>query len=438
MILHANEMMIDATPSPMSAHASRGSAHRERGGAIQSLFFVLVLGAGGAAYWYYGQNKEAPALDEARIVKVEIRDVIDGVKATGRIEPEARVEVMSRASGILKERFVEEGDTVTKNQVLAELDREQLKAQDDENEANMKAAQARLAAAKARVEEAKVRLVDPEMEFAKREVDRIQKLYDGGDESEAILDDAKLKLRNVEYRIQQVKANLPVLEAGILQSDADLASAKAAYDRTQTALKEATIRSPIDGVVLLREKEVGDGVSSILTAGGNATKILTLGDLSKLYVQAKVDEADLGRIAGKTRALITSDAFKEKKFEGEVVRIAPAGTVDNNGISSFQVKILIKVGNDDPDKQQLRVDMTANVVIVVDERDHALSLVQKALQRTPDGKWRVTRVKSTSPPVTESIDVQIGVSDGVYTEVVSGVAEGDRILLPMDRPMQMG
>jgi HlyD family secretion protein len=405
---------------------------REFGGAVTNLMFVMVLGGAGATYWYYGQNKKVEPLDEARIVKVEKKDLVKAVLATGRIEPEARVDVMSRASGIIKELLVEEGDVVTKGQVLAVLDREQLEAQHAENVANLKAANARLAAAKARLEETKVRLQDPELEFAEREAKRIEDLFKDGSEAENVLDDARLRLRNVRYRLDQVRANIPVLDAGVLQSEADLASAEAQSSRSLTAINESTIKSPIDGIVLTRDKEIGDGVSSILTAGGNATRLMTLGDLSKTYVEARVDEVDVGRIYVGMRAIIGSDAWRERKFEGKVIRVAPAGTVDNNGIVSFQVKISVE----DP-KKELRVDMTANTKLVLEEKKGGLALPQRALSRGLKGKSKVTKVISVDPPVTEVIEIETGVSDGLETEIVSGLVEGDRVMLPQDRPSGM-
>jgi HlyD family secretion protein len=418
--------------SEAMTRVSRARTARERGGAATNLLAVMMLAGGGAAWWYMDTHREIAPLDEARIVTVQRQDLLKAVLATGRIEPEARVDVMSRASGIVKTIYVDDGDEVAKDQVLAELDREQLLAQHDENLANLEAAMARLAAAKARLDESRVRLEDPEVEFAARQVKRIEDLFVQGDESATNLDDARLKLRSAQHRIDQTRANIPVLEAGVLQAEADLKSAQASADRTATSLREATIKSPIDGIVLIRDKEVGDGVSSILTAGGNATKLMTLGDLSKIYVIARVDEVDVGRIHMGMRAVITSDAYRERVFEGEVVRIAPAGTVDGNGIVSFEVKISVK----DPQKM-LRVDMTANTKLVLEERKDGLALPQKALARAPKG-WKVERVVSVMPPLTEEVEVKIGVSDGLITEIAEGLAEGDRVLLPGDRPMRMG
>lgn len=408
-------------------------SNRERGGAGAVLLLMLLLGAAGGGWWWYGQSQKVAPIDADRVVRVQRRDLLRAVIATGRFQPLAKVSVMSRASGILKERFVEEGDRVTKGQILAELDREQLVAQHDENIAAQSSAKARLAAAKARLEEAKVRLVDPELEFAKLQHQRILDLHRTDDASETEVDDARLRVANVEYRLKQAAANIPVLEAGVVQAEADILQADAAVERSATSLREATIRSPIDGVVLLREKDVGDGISSILTAGGNATPVFTLCDVSSMYVEAKVDEVDVGKIHEGMRAVVSVDAYRDRPFEGKVERIAPGGTVDNNGLVTFEVRIAV----DDPEKL-LRVDMTATTRLVLEDRPAALSLPHKALSRDAKGNWFVAKVLSEQPPATERIGIQIGVSDGLVTEIVEGLAEGDPVLLPSDRPQQMG
>jgi len=397
---------------------------REWGGIAGSVLLLAALAAAGAAWWWFAGGDEVTVIDQDRVVTVQRKDLLKAVIATGRVEPNARVAVMSRASGILKELFVDEGDAVAKGQIIAELDREQLVALHNENLGNLAAAEARLKAAKARLEEAKVRLRDPELSFARSQAERSQRLFEDGTLSQTELDDPMFRLATVEYRIRQVEANIPVLEAGVAQAEADLDSAKAALERTETALREATIYSPIDGVVLLRDKEVGDGISSILTAGGNATPIMTLGDLSSMFVEARVDEVDVGRIYAGMRAVITVDAFRDRQFEGVVERIAPAGTVDNNGIVTFLVKIAVI----DPERR-LRVDMTANTRLVEEERPAALTLPHRTIGR--DGRaWFVDKVISDEPPEVERVNVTIGVSDGLMTELVEGVAEGDRILMP--------
>ena len=407
---------------------------RERGGAASAFLLFLVVVIAGAGWWLWREKGEKPlSIDADQVVAVQRKDLLKAVLATGRVEPLARVNVMSRASGILKEIFVDDGDRVTTGQVLAELDREQLVAQHNENLGSQAAAQARLKASRARLEEARVKLDDPELSFARSQAKRLQDLFDDGTASQTELDEASLRLANVDYRIRQVRANILVLEAGEAMSLADLQSADAAVERSGTALREATIRSPIDGVVLLREKDVGDGISSILTAGGNATPLMTLGDDSSMFVEARVDEVDVGKIFDDMRAVIGADAFRERRFEGVVIRIAPAGTVDNNGIVTFLVKISVE----DPE-HLLRVDMTANTRLVLEDRPGTLALPHRALSRLPDGNWVAQKIIGQEPPELERVEVRIGVSDGLMTEVLEGLSEGDRVVLPAERPRGMG
>ncbi len=402
--------------------------NRERGGAVGTFLLLLLIGGSGAAWWWYGLDRAPPPIDADRVVSVERRDVLKAVLATGRVEPLARVSVMSRASGILKDLLVDEGDVVENGQIIAELDREQLVAQHNENVGNQAAAEARLAAAAARLGEARVKLDDPELDFARTQLQRLQDLFDDGSASLNELDDAKLRVAMVEYRIRQVEASIPVLQAEVKRAEADIIASNASVERSGTALREATIRSPIDGIVLVREKEVGDGISSILTAGGNATPMMTIGDVSAMFVEARVDEVDVGRIHDGMRAVIEVDAYRGHRFEGRVVRIAPAGTVDNNGIVTFLVKIAV-----DDSERRLRVDMTANTRLVLEERPDTLTLPHKALTHQRDGSWVAQRVVAQKPPQVADVPVEIGVTDGLVTEILTGLAEGDEVLLPSER-----
>ena len=419
--------MIDSTTQETAqVRDDAARSARQRGGVFATLLIVLVIaGAGGWAWWHYNAQPEAAAIDTDRVVKVERKELMDAVTASGRVEPLARVAVMSRASGILEKILVEEGDLVARDQVLAELDREQLLADLAQDQADRASAEARVSAARARLDEAEVKLGDPELEFVQREAERLEGLFATGDVSETELDDARRALATVRFRLEQVRANLPVLRASIQEAEANQASARASLDRSETAVREATIRSPIDGVVLLRAKEVGDGVSSLLTAGGNATQILTLGDLSEMFIEARVDEVDLGRIYVGMPVRVTVDAHRGNVLEGRIDRIAPAGSVDNNGIVTFEVRITV----DDPDGL-LKPDMTADAKLVIALREDALVLPQRALSKTPAG-WKVQKLtQGPAGPGVVDVPVQIGLSDGLVTEIVSGLDEGDQVLLP--------
>ncbi len=398
-----------------------------RGSALPSLpLSIAILVLGTAGWWWSDRGDDAVAVDPDLVVTVERKDLIDGVTASGRVDPLARVAVMSRASGILKEIHVEEGDVVKFEQALAELDREQLMAQLAQDEAGFVSAEARLAAGKARLAEARVRLDDPEHKFARREFDRLEKLAASGDVSTKERDEAEKALGLVDHRIRLVEASLPILEAAVAETEANLLSAEAAVDRSRTALNEATVRSPIDGVVLFREKEVGDGVSSLLTAGGNATQIMILGDLSEMFIKARVDEVDLGRIYPGMEAQVTVDAHRGMIFSGAIDRIAPAGSVDNSGIVTFEVRIALA----DPESL-LRPDMTADAKLILGRRDQVTVLPQRALTRGERGQWMVRRVIGEGAEArTETVPVTLGLSDGLITEVQGDLEEGDKVLLP--------
>jgi HlyD family secretion protein len=260
--------------------------------------------------------------------------------------------------------------------------------------------------------------------FLEREATRQEQLFKQGSVSLKEREDSARALASSQFSLDLTRARLPILEAAVDEAQANLASAQAALERSQSTLRETTIRCPIDGVVLVRDKEVGDGVSSILTAGGNATQLMSLGDLSRMHVEARIDEVDLGRIEEGMPALITIDAYRGKELTGRVERIAPAGSIDDNGIVTFEVRIMVE----DPEGL-LRPDMTADARLVIARRDDALVLPQSALRRASGGTWNVQRVLGEGEAQdVETVEVQVGLSDGLKTEVVDGLSEGDRVL----------
>jgi HlyD family secretion protein len=405
-----------------STLSSRPRSRQGGGTTLGAVLAILLVLFGALGVWWTSSGDDEATVDPDRTVAVQRRELLDAVNANGRVEPLARVAVMSRASGILEKILVEEGDAVTVGQVLAELDREQLQAQLDQDRADLASAEARVAAAVARLEEARVRVDDPELDYVRREAARMDELLASGDVSQRERDVAGRDLASVEFRVAQVRATLPVLAASVKEAEANLASAAAAVDRSETAMREATIRCPIDGIVLVRDKEVGDGVSSILTAGGNATQIMTLGDLSEMHIEARVDEVDLGRITVGMPARVTVDAHRGNELHGRVDRIAPAGSVDDNGIVTFEVRITV----DDPD-QLLKPDMTADARLVLNQRPDALTLPHRALTREADG-WSVLVVSGDTAVRRK---VEIGLSDGLTTEITAGLGEDNVVLLPL-------
>jgi HlyD family secretion protein len=192
---------------------------------------------------------------------------------------------------------------------------------------------------------------------------------------------------------------------------------------------EATIASPIDGVVLHRYLEEGDSVSSIRVAGGNATTIMSLGDLSELYVDAQVDEIDAGKIIHQQKirpnleARVSVESFKGRIFQGRVARIAPLGLEDSNGIITFEVRITLQ----NPEKLLL-ANMTANSQIVLEDKPNVLRLTQGAIITEKEARFALIFNPVTGG--TERRKLVAGISDGSLVEIKEGLEAGQKVVIP--------
>src|SRR6185436_12959428 len=147
---------------------------------------------------------------------------------------------------------------------------------------------------------------------------------------------------------------------------AEVARAEAALQRAENDLRNSTITSPMDGLALSRDVEVGDAVSSILVMGSQATLVMTLGDVTSVYVLGKVDEADIGKIYMGQPARIVVESFKDKKFEGKVTKISPLGVVKDN-VTTFEVRVSIQNPGG-----ELKANMSANAEVILEERKGVL------------------------------------------------------------------
>ncbi len=188
-------------------------------------------------------------------------------------------------------------------------------------------------------------------------------------------------------------------------------------------IRDATITSPIDGVVLSRDSEVGGAVSSILTMGSGATLIMTLGDLREVYVKGKVDESDIGKVYLGQPARITVESFPNEKFTGRVTKISPMGTEKDN-VTTFEVRVSIS-----NESHKLRALMTANAEILLEERKAVLTVPEGAILYAKDRSTAVEVPDATDPTGKRRIPVKIGISNGARTQIVSGLSEGQQVIL---------
>jgi HlyD family secretion protein len=348
-------------------------------------------------------------IDPSRLATIERGDVARSVVATGKVQPLTKVEIKSKASGIVKRLFVDYGDRVKEGQILAELDREQL-------EAAVREAKANLLSAEAAFERNKIEAEGPDLPFLKSALERARKLYADGLIAPSVLDDA-----DKAYQLGLNKQTAAKSQA--LAARAEVEKAKAALEQHETDLRYATIRSPMDGLVLSRDVEVGDAVSSILVLGSQATLIMTLGDVSEVYVLGKVDEADIGKVFLGQPARIVVESFKDKKFEGKVTKISPMG-VEKDNVTTFEVRVSIHNPTG-----ELKTNMTANAEIILEEKKGVLLVPESAVLYDKDRKPSVEVPDPRADDGMRKVAVALGISNGVKTEVLEGLKQGDKVVL---------
>ena len=388
---------------------------------ITVLAAVVLIGATGLVTAFL--KKPKPIAPE-KIVKTERGDIARSVVAIGKIEPLSKVELKSKANGIIQALRVDVGDPVTEGQVLAELDKENLQAQVREAKATHEAEEANLQAAVAAEAKARIEAANPDLEFTRRDHVRLQALFEQKIASQQQLDDASRAYEIGKNRQQLLEATVQSTTAQIQQARARIAAAKAALDRAEENLKYATIRAPITGVVLTRNTEVGDAVSSILNLGSAATLIMTLGDVSSVYIKGQVDEADIGKIQTDLPVRTKVESFPTESFQGIVKRIAPMGKEQNN-VTTFEVRVTIS----NP-QGKLRVNMTANAEIVLEERKQAMLIPEAALVYDKDRNTFAQLLDPSAKSGWRKVPLKIGISNGQRTEVTEGLTEGDRLVLP--------
>jgi HlyD family secretion protein len=380
---------------------------------------ILVLAVAGALIASTGGTK----IDPSKLAKVEKGDLAKSVVATGKITPITEVEVKSKASGIVKKLYVDYGDQVKKGQLLAELDRDEIQARVDQARAQMEASSASLNGTRADLERAKVDAEGPDVPLLKRAYERAQNMAKDGVVSASALDDAEKNYEMALNKQNVSKAQLQVLQAKIGQAQGQLSQDRANLKQLEEQLGYTTIESPLDGIVLSRDVEIGDAVSSILVLGSTATLVMTLGDTSEVYVKGKVDESDIGKVYLGQPARIKVESFKDKTFTGKVTKISPMG-VEKDNVTTFEVRVSIN----NPEGV-LKAMMTANAEIILEEHKNVLQIPEGSIIYDKDKKASVEVPDPKAKEGKRKIAVNIGISNGAKTELLQGLKEGDQVVL---------
>jgi HlyD family secretion protein len=382
------------------------------------LAIVLLIAIG-----VFAATRGGTKIDPSKLAKVEKGDLAKSVVATGKVTPITKVEVKSKASGIVKKLLVDYGDRVKKGQLLAQLDKVEIEAQVEQSKAALEAAQANLNSSKADFERAKVDAEGPDVPLLKRAYDRATGMAKDGVVSASALDDAEKNYEMALNKQNVSKAQVTVLKAKIAQATAQVAQDQANLTQLEEQLSYTDIISPIDGIVLSRDVEMGDAVSSILVLGSSATLVMTLGDTSEVYVKGKVDESDIGKVYLGQRARIKVESFKDKTFEGKVTKISPMG-VEKDNVTTFEVRVSIQNPGG-----ELKAEMTANAEIILEEHKNVLQIPEGSILYDKDKKASVEVPDPKAKDGKDKKAVNIGISNGAKTEVLSGLKEGDQVVL---------
>jgi HlyD family secretion protein len=389
---------------------------------------VLLIGLMIGGYVFFNGERKIPV--RYRTAPVELGSIVSLVTATGTINPITTVQVGSQVSGMIESLHADFNSKVKAGQVVARVDPFPYRARRDQAEANL--ANANAAVAKARIDLAQ----------RKREMDRAKALIGQQFVSQNEVDVA---LTAYEGAAAQIK----LAEAAVKQ-------AAAALEAAELDLKYTVIRSPVDGVVISRQVEVGQRISANFSI---PTLFLIAEDVTRMQVDTNVSEADIGGITEGKDATFSVDAYPGEVFQGKVrqVRNAP---INVQNVVTYDVVVEV----DNPNFR-LKPGMTANVSIVVARRDGALKIPNAALRFTPNLVIRESAPSATNPvgplpsssdtrPVSslrdpraklvwrlngngdpESTAVQVGISDGISTEAASGdVKEGDHLIIGIDIP----
>ncbi len=345
------------------------------------------------------------------------------VVATGKIQPITKVEVKSKASGIVEKLYVDINDRVKKGQQLAQLDQVEILAQVNAQRAQLTAAEANVATYVANIEQDKVNAAAPDLPMYKATLDRNLEMQKLGIVSRQALDDTNKDYLAALTRRDSAQAQIGVDTARLKQARAQVLQAEASLKQLEEQLSYTTIVAPMDGEILSRDVEIGAAVSSILVLGSTSTLVMTEGDTSEVYVQGKVDEADIAHVYMGQPARIKVESFRDRLFYGKVTKISPMG-VEKDNVTTFEVRVSINnVGG------ELKAQMTANAEILLDEHKGVLTVPENAVSYDKDKNATVDVPDKSKKEGTRKVAVKVGLSNGSVTEIISGLKEGDQVVL---------
>ncbi len=345
---------------------------------IMIIGFFIFKGNGNEKYYSGIKYKE---------VAVKLGDFKITVSADGVVKPIDRIEIKSKASGEIVHLPIEEGDFIQQGDLIAQLDQKDEKAAVAQAQANLDIAKA-------------------ELKQAQQTFNRRNLLF-------------KNNLISEEEKDQ--------IELGLAVAKGKLIQAVTVFDRAKERFSESIVRSPIDGIILQKYVEKGQIIASGVSNVGGGTPIIDIADMSSVYIEAGIDEIDIGKIDIGQMATVFAEAYPQDKFSGKIVRIAPEAKIEQN-VTLFDVIVEVENKNG-----KLKSGMNINIEISIVNKTDVLIAPQIALQDKQNGnqksKDQIVLLKKGAEFVPQN--VEIGLSDFKQVEILAGLTDGDILGIPM-------
>lgn len=353
---------------------------------ILGFILAVVIAIG---YMYKTSTK---GIDKYDTVEVEHRDLSTKAVATGIVKPREVVEIKPNISGVISEIHVVEGQTVEKGALITTL-------RVIPNVANLNAAQQQ-------INSAKITLGNEELQY-----NRSKSLYNQGVIPKQDYDNAFTSYEMAKQRLSEAESSYKIAQTGIAPGLEQYATIQ--------------IRATISGMILSIPVEIGNTVQEINNFSVGTT-IATMADVNQMIFEGNVDEADVGKLKEGMPIVVTIGALPDEKFDGTLNFISPSG-VETNGVVEFEIKADIALKKD----IFLRANYSANAEVMLAQKKDAVALETAHIRYDDDGSAYVEVLKpgteEYSQPVYQKRPVELGISDGVYTEILSGLKEGEKV-----------
>lgn len=428
-----------------------------------TLIFVLLAAIVALVAFLIWRNQNKPKGEKVAVEKAEKRTIIEKVSASGKVFPQTEVKISSDVSGEIVELLIEEGDSVISGQLLARIDPDAYQSQVERGVAGVNTAKAQMANARSQIEQFKAqqKQIEAQLVNAREIHERNVKLKKEGVIAEADFQQSLSNLRALEANLAAAEANIKAAEESARAAKFQVESSEATLKELRTSLRRTDIFAPMSGIISQLNVEEGERVVGTIQMAG--TEMMRIANLNAMEVRVEVSENDIPRVTFGDEVEIEVDAYLDRVFKGKVTQIAHSSTttgatasLTSDQVTNFEVRI-----NIDPDSYEdlitpqkpypFRPGMSASVDIKTEKAAGALSVaIQAVTTREKDSEKKNAKARQVaerendeeglekdlievvfvvSADTVRMAEVKTGIQDDTYIQVLSGVEEGDEVIV---------